>query len=73
VYNYHGRSSVGVNDLKLQNAIVEVHGRVIVQSINERTLHVKVGHLRIKKKVLKMKLMFMFSSTDGASIGTAIG
>ncbi len=53
MYNYHGRSSVGVNDLKLQNAIVEVHGRVIVQSINERTLHVKVGHSRIESKFFR--------------------
>ena len=53
MYNYHGRSSVGVNDLKLQNAVVEVHGRVIVQSVNESTLHVKVGLPRIKRIKVK--------------------
>ena len=42
-YNYHGRSAVGMNELKMQNAIVELHGKVIVQATDEKTLYVKVS------------------------------
>ena len=32
-----------MNELKMQNAIVELHGKVIVQATDEKTLYVKVS------------------------------
>jgi hypothetical protein len=32
-----------MNEMKMQNAIVELHGKVIVQSTDDKTLYVKVS------------------------------
>lgn len=42
VYKYVGRSIAGIYKFKLQNAIIELRSRVIIQSIDENTLIVKV-------------------------------
>ena len=42
MYKYTGRSAAGVYDLKQQNAVIELQSRVIVQSIDESTIIVKV-------------------------------
>lgn len=42
VYQYSGRSAVGIHQLKEQNAVIELRSRVIVQSVDQNTLIVKV-------------------------------
>lgn len=42
VYSYIGRSVAGIQKLKQQNAVIELQSRVIIRSIDERTLIVKV-------------------------------
>jgi hypothetical protein len=41
-YKYVGRSAAGIYTLKQQNAVIELQSRVIVQSIDENTIVVKV-------------------------------
>lgn len=41
-YRYVGRSVAGMYNLKLQNAVIELHSLVIVQSVEENTIIVKV-------------------------------
>ena len=43
VYEYTGRTIVGIHSLKEQNAAIELRSRVIVQAHNERTILVKVS------------------------------
>ena len=42
MYNYVGRSMVGIYKMKQQNAVIEMQSRVIVQNIDENTIIVKV-------------------------------
>ena len=42
VYKYTGRTIVGINSLKQQNAVVELHSRIAVQAHDETTILVKV-------------------------------
>ncbi|XP_057375632.1 vitellogenin-2-like [Daphnia carinata] len=49
VYKYTGRSAAGVYDLKQQNAVIELQSRVIIQSIDESTIVVKLTDGRIKR------------------------
>ena len=42
VYKYVGRSANGIYKLKMQHAVIELHSHVIVQSIDENTIAVKV-------------------------------
>lgn len=42
MYNYVGRSMVGIYKMKQQNAVIEMQSRVIVQNIDENTIVVKV-------------------------------
>ena len=50
VYKYTGRTIVGINSLKQQNAVVELHSRIAVQAHDETTILVKVWW---KKPVIK--------------------
>lgn len=51
-YKYIGRSAAGMYTLKQQNAVIELQSRVIVQSIDENTIVVKV--------IFKIKTFFLF-------------
>ena len=42
MYEYTGRSIAGLNSLKQQNAVIELHSRVAVQAQDETTIIVKV-------------------------------
>jgi hypothetical protein len=42
VYKYVGRSIVGIDKMKQQNAVIELQSRVIVQNIDQDTIVVKV-------------------------------
>jgi len=55
-YKYIGRSAAGIYTLKQQNAVIELQSRVIVQSIDENTIVVKV--------IFLIKIYFFFSSID---------
>ncbi|KAI9554120.1 hypothetical protein GHT06_019392 [Daphnia sinensis] len=50
VYKYVGRSIAGIYKFKLQNAIIELRSRVIVQSIDENTLIVKLTETAIQRE-----------------------
>jgi len=47
VYEYTGRSIAGLNSLKQQNAVIELHSRVAVQAQDETTIIVKLTNCRI--------------------------
>lgn len=47
VYKYTGRTIVGINSLKQQNAVVELHSRIAVQAHDETTILVKLTECRI--------------------------
>jgi hypothetical protein len=48
VYKYVGRSVTGIYKLKMQNAVIELQSRVVVQSIDENNVIVKVHKIKIE-------------------------